>query len=343
VEETRRTAEGNGNEGIAEPASLADPADPADHPAPAPRRRLRRLVLVLAALFLLAVGVVQLWAWDQAKLIRRDLAVPHPDLQSIAQRYSSVARWSFLSPDLYGLGGDLLGSLSGAAGRILDSYHGDDPTTTQRGWQTAYDDLRAAAQIAPRDRKVRARMLYARAHLDRIESITLRNQGDRKKALAATKEAAAEFREAARWDPKWPDPYLGLARIAAYDLFDLEALQVALGDLGRLGYPIGHRETAMLADGFRMQGLGLEARAQKARGTPGEAALLTQARADLQQAVRYYDEIPGYADSAANRAEVEQHLQAIEARLAPPAQPPPNLFERLGRALLRELGKPEGR
>jgi serine/threonine-protein kinase len=340
VEETRRTAEANGDEGAAAPAASVDPAD---HPAPAPRRRLRRLVLALAALFLLAVGVVQLWAWDQAKLIRRDLAVPHPDLQSIAQRYSSVARWSFLSPDLYGLGGDLLGSLSGAAGRILDSYHGDDPTTTQRGWQTAYDDLRAAAQIAPRDRKVRARMLYARAHLDRIESITLRNQGDRKKALAATKEAAAEFREAARWDPKWPDPYLGLARIAAYDLFDLEALQVALGDLGRLGYPIGHRETAMLADGFRMQGLGLEARAQKARGTPGEEALLTQARADLQQAVRYYDQIPGYADSAANRAEVEQHLQAIEARLAPPAQPPPNLFERLGRALLRELGKPEGR
>ena len=74
VEETRRTAEVNGDEGAAEPASPIVQAAPADRSAPAPRRRLRRLVLALAALFLLAVGVVQLWAWDQAKLIRRDLA-----------------------------------------------------------------------------------------------------------------------------------------------------------------------------------------------------------------------------------------------------------------------------
>jgi len=354
VEATRRTGDGAAAEAIAAGsvvagttavggAESAAPVPAAPVPAePRPRRRLRRVVAWLAILFLISAGVVQLWAWEQSKRIRLDLAEPHPDLGAIAQRYAQVARWSVLSPDLFGLGGDLQSSLTTAAARIFDSYHGDDPTTTQRGWQTAYDDLHAASLIAPRDRKLHARLLYARAHLDRIASVALRGQGDRKKAVAASREAAAEFQEATRWDPKWPDPYLGLARIYAYDLFDIDALQVALGDLGRLGYPLGHRETAMLADGFRMQGLGLEARAQKARGTTNEPALLQQARAYLQQAVRYYDEIPGYADSAANRAETAAHLAAVEARLAPPPSSlrPPSFLERLGRALAREFGKP---
>jgi hypothetical protein len=185
-------------------------------------------------------------------------------------------------------------------------------------------------------------MVYAQAQLDRIASVALRGQGDRQRALAESREAISEFQDAARWDPKWPDPYLGLARIYAYDLFDLEALQVALGDLGRLGYPLSRRETAMLADGFRMQGLGLEARAQKAKGTENEAPLLKQARAYLQQAVRYYDQIPGYADSGENRAQVASHVQSIDARLAPQPAHQAGFLERLGRALAREFGKPGG-
>ncbi len=330
---------------FAAPAMVPLPTVAPPEPRPRRRHRWRFVATSLAALLLIAVGAVQVWAWDQSKQIRRDLAAVHPDLEAIAQRYSNAARWSVLSPDLYGVGGELLSGLDTAAGKILASYHGDDPTTTQRGWQTAYGYLHAAAQIAPRDRRIRARMVYAQAQLDRIASVAIRGQGDRKRALAESKEAVSEFQEAARWDPRWPDPYLGLARIYAYDLFDLDALQVALGDLGRLGYPLGRRETAMLADGFRMQGLGLEARAQKAKGTDGEAPLLKQARAYLQQAVRYYDQIPNYADSAENRAEVQANLQAIEARLAP-ASPParqPNFLERLGRALAREFGKPGGR
>ncbi len=328
------------------PAPLAGIfAEPVQAPVPAagprPRRRFR-LAAVLAVLLVLTVGGVQLWAWDQAEQLRRDLATAHPDLQAVAARYASAARWSLLSPDLYGVGGELLGMLGTAAGRILDSYHGDDPTTTQRGWQTAYDDFHAAAQIAPHDRRIRSRMLYAQAQLDRIASVAQRGQGDRQRALATSREAIAGFQDAARLDPKWPDPYLGLARIYAYDQFDLEALQIALGDLGRLGYPLGHRETAMLADGFRMQGLNLEARAQKVKGTDEETSLLKQARAYLQQAVRYYDQIPGYGDSAANRAQVQAQLKLLDARLAPPAASPhPRGFlERLGRALAREFGKP---
>jgi hypothetical protein len=321
--------------------SLAPPA--AKRAAGRGSRIAWRLLIVVLGLALLAAGAAQLWARNQANELRRALAEPHPDFHDIAQRYSRAASWSFLSPDLFGVGDELLKSLSAIADRILDSYHGDDPTTTQRGWQTANDLLRTAVEVAPRDRKLRARLVYSQAHLDRIQSIALRTQGDRQKAADMSREAAGEFQEASRWDPEWPDPYLGLARIYAYDLFDLTALQKTLGELGRRGYKIGRRETAMLADGFRMQGLGVAARAQRARGTAGEADLLKEAQGDLEQAVRFYGDIAGFADSSNNRDEAQEQLETVEARLALLQQAhPPGFWERIGRALVRELRKPGG-
>jgi len=309
--------------------------------APRPRRRFwRRAVLLLAAAALLALGATQLWAWNQAKQLRRDLAEVHPDLDALVERYDQAATWSWLSSDLFGVGDELERALTTAASRILDSYHGDDPTTSQRGWETAYRYLHAAAQIAPRDRGVRSRMLYAHGHLDRLASLAARGQGERQQSLALSKEAAAEFQEASRLDPAWPDPYLGLARIYAYDLFDLDALQKTLDELTRRGYPLGRRENAMLGDAFRMHGLALEARAHQVRGGAGEIDLLKQARDDLEQAVHYYAGIPGFAAAAGNRQEAEAHLEAIEARLS--AHHPLGFWERLGRALTREFRKPGG-
>jgi Protein kinase domain len=332
---------------LAAAPALAAPALPAV-PAglPRPRHRLRRALLVLAVAALLAFGGAQLWAWTQAQQLRRDLADAQPDLDAVATRYQQVVPWCWVSADLFGVGDELVRSLTDGASRIFDSYHGDDPTTTQRGWQTAYRLLHTAAQIAPRDRAIRARMLYAHGHLDRIQSIALRTQGNRNQALDSSRQAAAEFQEAAQADPTWPDPFLGLARIYAYDQFDLDALQKTLGELGRRGYHVGRRETAMLADGFRMRGLGAEARADRAGDRAAEAQLLKQAQDDLQQAVRFYGDISGYAAAASNRQDCEEHLEAVAARLAAmrPPRPPGagGFWERVGRALVHEFAKPGG-
>jgi hypothetical protein len=113
-----------------------------------------------------------------------------------------------------------------------------------------------------------------------------------------------------------------------------------MAELGRRGYRLGRRETAMLADAFRMQGLALEARAQRARGSRGEIDLLKQARDNLEQAIRFYGDISGFAGAATNREDAEAHLHAVESRLA--HRHPPNFWERLSRALSREFRKPGG-
>ncbi len=200
-------------------------------PAPRRRRLWRRVVVVL--LVLIALVSSQIWVAGEAQEIRRQLVTERsPDLDQIWARYRRTARWSLLGTGLGDLREELRDALVRSAERILDSYRGDNPATTERGWQIAERRLQSAAELEGRNRELRARLLYARAHLDRIEAQTLRGKGQRQQADERSNAAIAGFKEAAERDPDWPDPYLGLARIYAYDRFDLGALQAALERAG---------------------------------------------------------------------------------------------------------------
>jgi serine/threonine protein kinase len=288
-------------------------------PAPvaeaAPRRRpwANRFVFLLVLACLLAAS--QMWAWNEMEDIRHDLvSQAEPNLQGLAERYRKVSRVSLLGPLQSDTRTELRGALSAAADRILASYHGDNPTTTERGWQRAHEYLRTALDI-DYDRETRARMIYTKAHLDRIEAQSLRAKRQRDPANDKSRDAVAGFREAARRSPDWPDPYMGLARIYAYERFDLEELQKALGEMARRGYRLGRREKAMLADGYRMRGRELLARAQKTEDPDEEIRFLEQSRDHLSEAIAYYGEIPGFGDVQRNRADAEAQLEQAMFRL----------------------------
>jgi tetratricopeptide (TPR) repeat protein len=251
----------------------------------------------------------------EAREIRRELVSPNPDLDALLARFHEVEVWDPLGVGLSGVRDELHDSFVRAADNILSSYHGDSPRSTERGWQRARDYLHAAVDIRFTDREARARMIYAQGHLDRIAAETQRAQGRSQEFREKTDDAIANFRDAARRDREWPDPYLGLARIYAYDRFNLEELQKALGELGKRGYPIGRREKAMLADGFRMRGIELHERAKQATRVDDEITWLDMASNHLRQALDLYNEIAGYADVSKNRAEVARRLSEIEIRL----------------------------
>jgi tetratricopeptide (TPR) repeat protein len=158
-------------------------------------------------------------------------------------------------------------------------------------------------------------MIYSQGHLDRIASQTLRAKGQKAEADKKIEDAVAGFRDAARRAPDWPDPYLGLARVYSYETFDLDALQKALGELGKRGSPLGRREKAMLADGFRRKGIDLQARAEKTGRADDQLELLDRARDHFNQALSFYAEIPGYASASANSADVEERLHEVESQL----------------------------
>jgi serine/threonine protein kinase/tetratricopeptide (TPR) repeat protein len=293
-----------------------------------PRRRRRRWPIVLLGLFLIVLGASQVHVRGEAEEIRRALvAQPNPDLDALLARYQEASGWSPLGLGLGAAREELREALIREADEILRSYHGDNPRTTERGWQRARDYLRAALDIQLRDRETRARMVYAQAHLDRIESQTLRAKGESDQARAKIDEAISGYRDAARRDPQWPDPFLGLARIYAYERFNLEELQKVLGELGKRGYTLGRREKAMLADGFRMRGIELHERAKRTREIDDQLTVLDQAQRSLEQAVDFYNDIPSYANVRQNRAETEKRLAEIRARLD--AVHKPGVLERL--------------
>lgn len=296
--------------------AVASPPAPVPVAEAVPRRRrswTNRFVFLLVLGCLLAAS--QMWAWNEMEDIRHDLVTQaEPDLQGLAERYRKVSRVSLLGPLQSDTKTELRGTLSAAANRILASYHGDNPTTTERGWQRAHEYLMTALDI-DYDRETRAKMIYAKAHLDRIEAQSLRAKGQRDQANQKSRDAVAGYREAARRAPDWPDPYMGLARIYAYDRFDLEELQKALGEMARRGYRLGRREKAMLADGYRMRGRELLARAQRTEDADEEIRLLEHSRDHLSESIAYYDEIPGFGDVRRNRADAEAQLDQAMFRL----------------------------
>jgi eukaryotic-like serine/threonine-protein kinase len=288
-------------------------------PAPAPTRR-RRLSLRLGGLLLLLGGSLllasQVWVRSEAAEIRHDLATEaSPDLEDLWSRYRRISVFGLPGSGLTDVRQELREALLKSADRILDSYHGDFPNTTERGWQKARDYLKAAVDLDYRDRPTRAKMLYARGHLDRIASQGLRSRGQRDEARQKVTDAVAEFRDAARVAPDWPDPYLGLARLYTYEQFDLKQLEAALNELERRGYPPGRRENAMLADGYRMQADMILAQAQKARDTDQEADLLQSARDYYTHAIGLYREVGNFANARTNMAESAEKLQGILGRL----------------------------
>lgn len=324
LDSTRRTYEPEPGMPAA-PVPPPPPADPAPdllesvpgpQPEPARPKRRKRWLLALAGALLIAFGASQFWIQGEARELQRLLVTDtDPDLGAVLERYRNVSWLGMFNPTMGKVRDELQESLVSAANRILEGYHGDYPRVRERGWQQAYDYLKGAAELDYLDRKVRAKMHYAQAHLDRIASQGLKKNGDRDAANAKIDSAVAGFREAARRDRDWPDPYLGLARVYAYERPDLEQLQKSLVELERRGYRLGRREKTMEADTYRTRGEELWARAQRARGTDGEMELLEQTRDTLLQAINFYEDAPGYADVRTNLGRAQSRLAQVQARI----------------------------
>jgi eukaryotic-like serine/threonine-protein kinase len=332
LDATRRTYE---PEVAVPPPPLADQlaAVPGPQPeAPARPRRRKRRWLALAGAFLIASGASQFWIQGEAKELQRALTTDtDPDLLPILESYRKVSWLGMFNPTMGEVRDELREALVTSADRLIEGYHGDFPSTRERGWQKAYEHLKGAVELNYLDRKVRAKMYYAKAHLDRIESQGLKQRGEREAASQKVDVAISGFREAARRDKDWPDPYLGLARVYAYERPDLDELQKALVELEKRGYRLGKRERTMEADGYRMRAEDLWARAQRARGTDGEAELLERTRDNLLQAINFYEDARGYADVRANQSRAASRLSQVQARLRELSSPSfaPDLLDRV--------------
>jgi hypothetical protein len=201
------------------------------------------------------------------------------------------------------------------AERVADNYRTPSPTVREAQWAAAANTLERALTVTPTDKMLRGTLRYCQGHVYRINGEARKARHQNVQAQRDFAEAVAAFREAAVLRPAWPDPFLGLARTFIYGIEDIDRGADAMKDAQRLGYPIGDRETAQLADGYRTRGDALERTAAGLRGMAQEREFLMRARDAYREALDLYSKIAGYADAPANIRQTQRRLDLVEHQL----------------------------
>ncbi len=214
---------------------------------------LRRIAAVgLAALFAV---LVLLWvmirpqyqAWADTRDLKREIETEHVSVDDAWNRYRDIANRKRLGMAMWGINTPLEAKLVAAGDvPILDFRNNDNPTSREGTWRRSITYFSRALELHPGDKTLRGKLRLCEAHVDRITA------GNRQAML---NEADAKFREAAELMHKSPDPWIGLARLYAYNLGDCERAQQALHEAEKRGHPENRREQANMADAYARRAL----------------------------------------------------------------------------------------
>jgi serine/threonine protein kinase len=300
------------------PVSSSAPPAP-ETPASAPatvlaRRRWLRTALVLATL---AIAANEGCIASEAR--RLTATVPMQEFRGLTTVWTESEALSGRS----WLGGLGVRTLKDAlarqalilAERVVDNYRTPAPTVREAQWAAAAGALERALTVAPADKMVRGTLRYCQGHLHRINGEARKAEGKATPAQREFADAVTAFREAAALRPNWPDPFLGLARTFIYGLDDIDLGADAMNQAQRLGYPIGERETAQLADGYRTRGETLERSATALIGMPQQRELLIRSRDAYRQALDLYTKISTFGGVPAHIRKTQRQLDGVERKL----------------------------
>ena len=286
----------------------------APHASSPPRRYWVRVALLLG---LLSLGANEACVMRQARSVAA--RVPTQELNGLTATWSEYQ--ALRSRSYFGFGAnDLKRALQRQtlvlAERVAANYRTPTPTVREAQWSAAAKALERALTLEPDSAEIRGTLRYAEGHLHRIDGEAERSRHQTVAAQRHFAEAVAAFREAATLRPTWPDPFLGLARTFIYGLEDIDRGADSLTQAQKLGYTPGARETAQLADGYRVRGAALFRAATTVNGLPQERELLTRAREAFQTALDHYAKIADMADVPPHIRTTQGFLTVIDRKIA---------------------------
>jgi serine/threonine protein kinase len=295
--------------------AATQPPSGVPQPVPAvgrkPQRRLRT-VLMVAALLLVSNELIVEFRANRvaAAAATRDL----DGINEIWDQYDALSRRSYLRFGVHELERSLTSRVRTLADQVIANYRSPVPTVRERQWQIAQRSLQHALVLAPESASLKASLRYCEGHLHRIAG-----EADKLRHRTATAsqhftDAVSAFREAAELRRDWPDPFLGLARVFIYGLEDVDRASDAFKQAEKLGYPMGDRETAQLADGYRTRGDSLWQTARQLADMPQESEYLQRATDAYHQAQSLYERIPGFPGVAVNLRRTQRSLSQINER-----------------------------
>ncbi|RPI27955.1 MAG: serine/threonine protein kinase [Acidobacteria bacterium] len=190
--------------------------------------------------------------------------------------------------------------LEDCAATIDDFRTGDNPKLHKADWVRCETNTRNWLTWIGRDSEATAVHAYSLAHVARIS-------GQYHKAIE-------NYQLAARSNKRWPDPYLGMARVYFYGLRDVERGREALEEAEGRGFTLGRREQAQIADGYRIRGIREQKSAEALEGE-SKKAQLSKANEDFESAIEHYLPIVGWGDVVVNLRDCERRTRQVKDQI----------------------------
>ncbi len=295
------------------PSAFANTA----RPIPPARRRSAFSIfwraIAVIALFCLLRGMWSVFSYfstrDKAAALEREIKA-----EELTDPDQMFTRWQEISksePGSWALGGARKAvdrKLVDNANLIVNRFRNDTQVVYEKDWQRAETLLSHALEVDPDDDAARGELRLAEGQVARMEGV--RHKDGEQLTVAAEK-----FTAAAKLLPHSPDPYLALALLYIYGLKDVDKADAALQEASRLGYTLGNREKAELADGYRDRADRMYKDTINVRGLPQEKDQLNRAAADYTRALNLYQEIAPYDNAGINMKRVQVSLDGVTARL----------------------------
>jgi serine/threonine protein kinase len=275
---------------------------------PKKRSRFRTMVRYAVIVMLLSTVMRECTGLARAdRLVDRAGAIEADQVRETRTEYRRIASTGPIGLGTGRLRARLHDRMVALADRTILDFRTGSASVSQVQWERARDCLDFARELSSRP-SLAAKRAYIEAHLARIAA----------RDRDGFEDAIRGFRESARLDRQSPDPYLGLARIYAYSVREVEPLIEAIKEAEQRGYPPGPREQAQIGDGYRFRA---DRSRAAAAGVDGEARIeqLASAAGDYGQCIAYFEGL-NYFDS-------ETNLRTCRRRLA---------------AIVEELNRPEG-
>ena len=170
------------------------------------------------------------------------------------------------------------------ARHVVADYLAPLPSVHEAQWKRAAQSLTRALMMEPGDRTARALLRYCEGHIARING-----------------EARVDRRQ--------------LQDARGYGFGDVERAAEAMKRAEDMGYALGAREKAQIADGYVRRADKVR-RDPLLRGTPQEREQLEAAAADYRKAIELYGQVRGFADANRNVWFAQAWLRVVEKRIA---------------------------
>ena len=287
--------------------TVATEAIPAPKSVARKKRSRFKTLMRFALIFFIVSSVVRECAGlARAERLRERIDTIEADqVPEVRTEYRRLASMGLLELGADQVRGALRDRMIELADRAILEFRSETPSVSEVEWQHARDAITFAQDLAARS-ELAARRAYIEAHLLRIAA------RDRRGVEAAVRG----FRESAELDPDAFDPYLGLARIYAYSLREVEPLIDAIKNAEQRGYRAGPREQAQIGDAYRFRADRIRA---SAMGESGEERTerLASAAEDYGQCIAHFEGL-NYFDSENNLRTCRRRLATIVEELHSP-------------------------